>query len=124
MVSRTVKGPLTLQLIRKFVLKLTTNQPGKPKPTKRTVSDYIGDMKTPKFYWNKGDWSQCHGDNKGTTGGNYTTETMISSTTPEKYLVRVCQLKKPIVKFEMPALDHDGIPTNEEVLKELQVQIP
>ncbi|KAF2811443.1 uncharacterized protein BDZ99DRAFT_461511 [Mytilinidion resinicola] len=80
-------------------------------------------MKTPKFYWNKGNWNQCHGDNKGTTGGKYTTETMISSTTPAKYLVRVCQKKKPVAKFDMPDLEHDGVPTDEEVLKELQSRL-
>jgi len=86
--------------------------------SKATVKDYIDDMKAaPEFLWNKGNWAQCHGDNKSTSDGIYTTKTMMSSSDPPQYLVCVCKDGVPILEFSMGT---GSQPTNEEVWKRLK----
>ena len=86
--------------------------------TKATIKDYIDDMKAaPEFLWNKGKWSQCHGDNKSTSEGMHVTKTQISSSNPAEYLVCVCKDNVPVLQFSMGT---GSEPTNEEVWERLK----
>ena len=90
------------------------------KPNKKTVLDYIDGVKlTPSYYWEKGDWSRCHGDNKSTTNGVYVTETQMSSTNPPEYLVHVTLNGKVLIHFSMGNTQ----PTDEETWERLKEEI-
>ncbi|KAJ5514279.1 hypothetical protein N7463_003831 [Penicillium fimorum] len=107
--------------------------PGKGINLKRakaaTPSEYLDNM-NPKYlecFWDRGDWSEAHGDNKGTTHGAYTLMSMMTSTKIPEYLIQVVRLKKPWLSFTLPGSPNkDGStnpPTSQEVIDALAIEL-
>lgn len=78
--------------------------------------------------WDRGTWSDAHGDGKATTLGAYTMRTMMTTTQPSEYRVKVLYMRKvALLNFAMPGISRkDGPtkpPTSKEVIAALAIEL-
>lgn len=107
--------------------------PGKGTNTGRrgnyTVRDYLVNIK-PQYLsclWDKGDWSQAHGDSKASVRGTYVMKSMKTTTQPPEYRLQVLHGNKPILNFTMPGSSNKNgstnPPTSQEVIDAITIEL-
>lgn len=94
-----------------------------------TVRDYLGNIK-PQYLsclWDKGDWSQAHGDSKASIRGAYVMKSMKTTTQPPEYRLQVLHGKNPVLNFTMPGSPNKNgstnTPTSQEVVDAIAIEL-
>ncbi|KAJ5410417.1 uncharacterized protein N7487_004776 [Penicillium crustosum] len=94
-----------------------------------TVRDYLVNIKPQHLscIWDKGKWTQAHGDNKASFRGAYILKSMKTSTQPPEYRILLLHEGEPVLNFTMPGSPNKNgstdPPTPREVIDIIAIEL-